>query len=237
LVSALLFVLFGFIAGGVPTGYWTARILKGIDIRQHGSGSTGATNVWRCVGKGPGIFVFVVDLLKGYVPTALAHYLSHGACAIEWSFAPNVVPMLVALAALIGHSKSIFLGFQGGKSAATGLGTLFGLQPVGAALTFAVWWLVVLTTKYVSLASVIGVFTCGIWFALLGAPPPYVIYCVLGFLYVTYRHKANLKRLLNGTEPKFGDRPKDPPADVAAPAGSQAKPNSQAPDAPPQQIP
>jgi glycerol-3-phosphate acyltransferase PlsY len=104
-----------------------------------------------------------------------------------------------------------------------------------------VWWIVVLTTKYVSLASVIGVFTCGIWFALLGAPLPYVVYCVLGFLYVTYRHKANMKRLINGTEPKFGDKPKEsgssePPSGPPAP-GSPSKENPSAPDAQPQQMP
>jgi len=211
LLSAFLFIVVTFVIGGIPTGYWTAKVLKGIDIREHGSGSTGATNVWRCCGKAPGVFVFTVDVLKGWVPVALAHALSQGPLQTEWSFAPNIVPALVAVAALVGHSKSVFLGFQGGKSAATGLGTLIGLCPPGGGLTFVTWLILVFTTRYVSLSSILGVLMCGVYFALFHAPTPYVVYCVFGFIYVTYRHKANIGRLLNGTEPKIGDKPKEPP--------------------------
>jgi glycerol-3-phosphate acyltransferase PlsY len=213
LLSAFLFILGTFVIGGIPTGYWTAKVLKGIDIREHGSKSTGATNVYRCVGKGAGAFVFCVDVMKGWLPVAVAHALSQGALQADWSFAPaNIVPAFVAVAALVGHSKSVFLRFQGGKSAATGLGTLFGLCPPGGGLTFLTWAFLVFTTRYVSLASILGVLMCGVYFWLFHAPTPYVIYCVFGFIYVTYRHKANVGRLLKGTEPRIGEKPKEPPS-------------------------
>jgi glycerol-3-phosphate acyltransferase PlsY len=227
-LSAILFCIATFVIAGIPTGYWTVKVLKGIDIRELGSKSTGATNVWRCVGPGPGLFVFFADLFKGYIPTALAHYLSNGALAADWSFAPNVVPAVVALAALVGHSKSVFLNFQGGKSAATGLGTLLGLCPPGGALTFLTWCILVALFRYVSLGSVLGVLMCGVYFKMFNAPTPYVVYCVLGFLWVTWRHKANMLRLFKGTEPKVGDKPKET-ADqkLGAAARGAVAPNSQ----------
>lgn len=211
MLSAVLFCIAAYLMGSIPTGYWTVKAVKGVDIRDYGSKSTGATNVWRCFGKGLGLFVFAADVIKGYAPTALAHYFSQGALAAQWSFAPDVVPALVALAALVAHGKSIFLKGQGGKSAATGLGTLAGLCPPGAALTFLTWAVLVALFRYVSLASVLGVLMCGVYFKMFNAPLPYVVYCVLGFLWVTWRHRANLKRLMNGTEPKIGDKPKEAP--------------------------
>lgn len=205
MISALIMIICGFVIGGIPTGYWVAKRLKGIDIRECGSGSTGATNVWRCVGKGAGVFVFVVDVLKGVVPVVVARYLNATSESTHWNFVyPYLIPALVAVGALVGHSKSVFLNFQGGKSAATGLGTLCALCPLGGLLTFITWLALVKWPGYVSLASILGVFSCPFWFALFHAPPAYVGYCVIGFLYVTYRHKANVKRLIAGTEPKFG---------------------------------
>ncbi|HEY9777284.1 MAG TPA: glycerol-3-phosphate 1-O-acyltransferase PlsY [Planktothrix sp.] len=222
MLTAALFIVLTFVIGGIPTGYWTVLALKGVDIRKVGSGSTGATNVVRAAGKGPGLFVFLFDIFKGWAPVALAHFLDQGVMASDWSFAPHVVPPLVAVAALVGHSKSVFLGFQGGKSAATGLGTLIGLCPLGGLFTFFVWISVLFITKYVSVASILGVFSCPFWFALLHSPIPYVCYCVFGFIYVTYRHKSNLQRLMKGTEPKITDKKKEPPA--TPPPSTEATP-------------
>jgi len=199
----LLLVVCSYIMGSIPTGYWLTKALKGIDIRNYGSGSTGATNVWRCVGKWPGISVFFIDLAKGLIPVriAIALILIPDFAAMDRY---HLLPVLAALAALIGHSKSVFLKFQGGKSAATGLGTLFALKPIVGASTFATWLFLLFAFKIVSLASIIATGFCGIYMALAKMPPSYVVYCILGFAYVTYRHKANIERMLNGTEPRIG---------------------------------
>ena len=213
MISALIFIVVSYLCGSIPTGFWLIKAVKGVDIRDYGSKSTGATNVWRCFGKPLGLTVFFIDFLKGYLPTALAHYASLSIFQSDWTFAsgltPALVPAFVALAALVGHSRSVFLKGGGGKSAATGLGTLTGLNPLTGLLTFLTWYVMVKLTRYVSLSSIIGVFCCGFYFWLNRCPWPYVVYGGVGFVWVTLRHKANIKRLLKGEEPKAGDKPKD----------------------------
>jgi glycerol-3-phosphate acyltransferase PlsY len=229
MVYAVLILLLAYVLGSIPTGYWVAKAAKGIDIRQFGSGSTGATNVWRCVGKKEGAFVFVFDILKGYFPVALAVWLDSGSMAEQWGplATPHLVPALVAGSALIGHSKSIFLHFQGGKSAATGLGTLFGLNPLAGLITLVSWASFVGLTKIVSLASMLAVVCATIAFIVLQAPVPFTVYCAAGSTYVIIRHRANIKRLLSGTEPRLGDKPKEltqPQASATEPEASTADP-------------
>jgi acyl phosphate:glycerol-3-phosphate acyltransferase len=205
IVIAVVCILAAYVVGSIPTGYWLVKALKGIDIREYGSGSTGATNVWRCAGKAAGITVFVIDLLKGFWPVQIA-----AQCRPDVIPLPEPVglfPVLMAGAALIGHSKSVFLGFQGGKSAATGLGTLVALNPLVGFLTFLTWLVVVLIGRIVSVGSIVAVASCIFYMALFKSPMPYVVYCVAGFIYVTWRHKENIKRLLKGTEPRIGDKP------------------------------
>lgn len=206
----LALLLFGtYILGSIPTGYWIGKA-KGIDITKMGSGSTGATNVWRCVGKAEGVAVMVIDLLKGYLPVIYAQSLDQGAQAAQWTFGlPHLVPVFTATMAIVGHSKSIFLGFKGGKSAATGLGTMLACNAGAGGLTFASWMAVVLTTKIVSLASISAAVINVVFMWWLGSPPAYVIYAVIGCVYVVARHKSNIQRLLAGTEPKLGDKPKE----------------------------
>jgi acyl phosphate:glycerol-3-phosphate acyltransferase len=209
-------IAIAYVAGSIPTGYWVAKAVKGIDIREHGSKSTGATNVLRCVGKGPALFVFLFDIFKGYAPVAAAAYFDGG--RQDWALfgMTHVCAPLCALAALIGHSKSIFLGFQGGKSAATGLGTVIALNNAVGALLFATWLLVLGVTKIVSVASIAAVWMLPVYFFVLGCPPAQVAYGVLALIYVTLRHKANIKRLMEGTEPKVGQKTKDAAAAAAA---------------------
>lgn len=197
-----------YILGSIPTGYWIGKA-RGIDITKMGSGSTGATNVWRCVGKVEGLAVMVIDLLKGYLPVLYAIHVDQGVQAAQWTFGiPHLVPVLVATLAIVGHSKSMFLGFKGGKSAATGLGTMLAFNPTVGGLTFACWMAVVLITKIVSLASISAAFLNVVFMALFNNPLAYIIYAVIGCVYVTVRHTSNIKRLLAGTESKLGDKPK-----------------------------
>jgi glycerol-3-phosphate acyltransferase PlsY len=207
LLTAILLVIVGYISGALPFGYWTGKLVKGIDIRKHGSGSTGATNVYRCVGKPAGAFVFIVDNLKGALPVLLCQYLEQHAAFVDLGTNSSVIPVLVAIAALIGHSKSIFLDWQGGKSAAVGLGTLFALNPIGGLLTMITFFSMTFLSKIVSIGSLTAVGMCAVYFYFLHAPTAYIIYCLIGFAYVTYRHKANLQRLMNGTEPRYDQKP------------------------------
>lgn len=228
MLAILTLMALGYILGSIPTGYWVVKALKGIDIRTIGSGSTGTTNVLRAAGKTAALFVLIVDILKGYFPVLLAQVLEEAALShLPSGLEPmpnsllgilvgslkavpchdlQLVAPVVAIAALVGHSKSIFLGFQGGKSAATGLGTLFGLNALAAAETFGFWILLVALTRYVSLASMLGVTACVFFMWAAKTPPSYVGYCVFAMIYVIARHKDNIGRLLKGTEPKLGQK-------------------------------
>jgi glycerol-3-phosphate acyltransferase PlsY len=207
MLNALLLMIGSYFIAAMPFGYWTGKVLKGIDVREHGSGSTGATNVFRTVGKPAGVFVFFTDVFKGVIPVLIAKYMeAHGAFTGMTMVPPEIMPAIVSVICLVAHSKSIFLKWQGGKSAATGLGTLFALNPLGGLFTFITWLTVMFVTKYVSVASIGAVAMCGVYFWLLHSPPADVLYCFFGFVYVTYRHKSNIQRLLKGTEPKIGQK-------------------------------
>ncbi|WP_425069907.1 glycerol-3-phosphate 1-O-acyltransferase PlsY [Reyranella sp.] len=195
-------VAFAYLLGSIPTGYLAGRLLRGIDIRKHGSGSTGATNVLRTLGKGPALAVLVVDVLKGVAAILLARWL------FPWLQAPAAwlpwAVCLCGLAVLLGHSRSIWLGFTGGKSAATGLGVLLALSwPVGVGAA-AVFLAVLALVRIVSLASMLAAVTAALLVCLLPEPLPSRLLVIAGGLYVLALHRANIARLLAGTEPKVG---------------------------------
>ena len=211
IIGCVLFII-GYLIGSIPTGYWLTKALKGIDIRTVGSGSTGATNVYRNVGRLAGVSVFVIDFIKGYLPVVIVPWLStelvntgYG-CNYDNCDHQHFLPVLAATATLIGHSRSIFLGFKGGKSAATGLGTLFALDWKVGALTFLFWGIVLYISKIVSIASILATAICIPLMAFFSPIPSYISYCVLGFIYVTARHRANIGRIMAGTEPKIGGK-------------------------------
>lgn len=197
-------ILLAYVAGSIPTGYWMG-LTKGIDIRTVGSGSTGATNVLRSVGKKEALVVFMVDIAKGYLPVWWAMTLEPS----PWSslgLPPYTIPVAVALMPVVGHSRSIFLKFTGGKSAATGLGTCLALNPLAAGIIFATWIIVLATSKIVSLASISASAVAPFVFYFCGSPPTIIGFSVVGSLYVIIRHRSNLKRLMNGTEPRIGKK-------------------------------
>ena len=207
-----LLLLAGYLLGSIPSGYLAGRWLRGIDIRQQGSGSTGATNVLRVLGKGPALVVFAVDVLKGTAAVLLAKAwlapmgmpLGAGAWAIDSAV------VACGLAALAGHSFPIWLGGKGGKAVATGLGMLLGLAtPVGLAC-FGVFLTMLSISRIVSLSSITAAVALPLlmvgWFNAnsMGLRWPYLILALLTSVLVIVRHKANIKRLLKGTEPRLG---------------------------------
>jgi acyl phosphate:glycerol-3-phosphate acyltransferase len=197
-------ILLAYVAGSIPTGYWMG-LTKGIDTRTVGSGSTGATNVLRSVGKKEALVVFMVDIAKGYLPVWWAMTLEPSL----WSslgLPPYTIPVAVALMPVVGHSRSIFLKFTGGKSAATGLGTCLALNPLAAGIIFATWIVVLATSKIVSLASISASAVAPFVFYFYGSPPTIIGFSVVGSLYVIIRHRSNLKRLMNGSEPRIGKK-------------------------------
>ncbi|MEI2580641.1 glycerol-3-phosphate 1-O-acyltransferase PlsY [Scytonema sp. PRP1] len=202
-----------YLVGSTPTGYTVAKLLKGIDIRSVGSGSTGATNVLRILGTGPGAFVLVIDCLKGVLAIALVDWFFHFAGSQD--FIPREIntelwqPFMVTfagLAAILGHSKSIFLGFTGGKSVATGLGILLAMNWQVGLATFGVFAVMLAISRIVSLSSIAGAVAVSIFMVLLHQPLPYILFGVLAGLYVIWRHSSNVGRILAGTEPKLGQK-------------------------------
>ncbi|MGB6296816.1 MAG: glycerol-3-phosphate 1-O-acyltransferase PlsY [Rivularia sp. (in: cyanobacteria)] len=202
-----------YLLGSTPTGYTLVKLLKGIDIREVGSGSTGATNVLRTLGKGPGAFVLLVDSLKGVLSIFLAYWLftiTSNNNLIPATVNPELwQPIMVTLAgsaAILGHSKSIFLGFSGGKSVATSLGILFAMNWQVGLATFVVFAVVVAISRIVSLSSICCAIAVSIFMILFHQPLPYILFGVTGGLYVIIRHRSNIERLLAGTEPKLGEK-------------------------------
>lgn len=203
-----------YLLGATPTGYWAGKLFKGIDIQEHGSKSTGATNVLRTLGKWPALIVLLVDVLKGVAALVVVRWLY-----TLPSFTPPTgldlqswVPWaacLAGLAALVGHSHSIWLNFTGGKSAATGLGVLLAMSwpvGVGAAVAFAV---ALAAFRIVSLSSMLAALTAIALVCGLEQPLPYRLLVIAGGIYVIVRHRANIQRLMAGTEPRLGQSSPD----------------------------
>ena len=200
-----LVALVGYFLGSIPTGYIAGRI-AGVDVRKVGSGNVGATNVTRVLGKRFGYPVFVVDFGKG-----LAAVVAGVMIAKSDQATPRFVDLCGAGAAIfsvLGHSYSIWLGFKGGKGVATALGGLFGLNWIAAAIVCGVWVAVFQFTRYVSLASIVAVVALPVTIAtmlfLKQLQTPILLYFALCLaVIVVLRHRSNLFRLLNGTEPRF----------------------------------
>jgi glycerol-3-phosphate acyltransferase PlsY len=205
-------LVIAYLLGSIPTGYLAGKLSRGIDIREHGSRSTGATNVLRTLGKWPALATLVVDVLKGVAAILVARsfcpWLNAALSATPPTAAEHVwVPCIVCLAgmtALLGHGRSIWLNFAGGKSAATGLGVLLALSwPVGLG-TAAVFGIVLALSRIVSLSSMLAALTAIILVCGFEQPWPYRLLVIAGGLYVIVRHRANVQRLLAGTEPRLG---------------------------------
>ena len=185
--------ILSYLIGSIPNGLILCRALWNIDIRDYGSHNIGATNVWRTLGKGPGALVFLLDFLKGLLGAALGSYFVGTPSAMVMS----------GILAIVGHSWSIFLRFKGGKGVATGLGVIAMLMPQVTAAVFVIWIAIVLTTRYVSLGSIIGAAAVPVFAWIFDCPAEYIAFGCLAAAFIIYRHKSNIGRLLNGTESKI----------------------------------
>ena len=192
----IVILLSAYIIGSIPFGYIMTRLIKNVDIRHYGSGNIGATNVLRLLGWKAGLLVFLLDGAKGVAAVLLAGALSDHAA----------LPLLAGLAVLLGHSFSLFLKFKGGKGAATGVGVLVGLSVWVTLIVLLIAAAVIAITRYVSLASILGVLSVPLLFWLFGYETVYIYFGLLAALIIVWRHRANIARLLKGTEAKIGQR-------------------------------
>ena len=194
----LLTLLLGYLLGSLPSGFLAGKWCKGIDLRTIGSGSTGATNVLRNVGKKPALVVFLVDVAKGAAAVLLAGALTQSNPLNDW------IQVLAGLAALAGHIWPVWLGFKGGKAVATGLGLFLGLAwPVGLAC-FGVFMAVFSLSRIVSLASVVAAVSLPLLMAAGSDSNADRVVALVAMLLVLWRHRSNIQRLINGTEPRVG---------------------------------
>lgn len=205
LLLALVVILVAYLFGSVPCGYIAGRI-KGVDVREHGSGNIGATNVLRVLGKPWGFAVFFADALKGFLAVRTALLLvAKTAGAAEYA---EFYAILAAAACVAGHSFPMWLRFKGGKGVATSAGALFGVVPIASITIFLVWLVVFLTTRYVSLASIVAALTLpivvGVLVHLKFTQGIVLLYFSMAMTaLVVWRHRSNISRLLNGTEQRF----------------------------------
>jgi len=194
LLLACIVVVIAYLIGSIPTGYLIVKSKTGQDIREIGSGSTGATNVKRVLGKNWFFIVLLLDAFKGALPVILASQFLHTNSGI--------FPVIAAVAVIVGHSKSIFLNFKGGKSVASGVGTILALNWQVGLIIAIIWATITYFSKYVSLGSIIalGISPFVMWY--LHNPIAYIGYCTLGAIYIIYLHRSNISRLLKGEENK-----------------------------------
>jgi len=198
-LSIIAGALSAYFLGAIPTSFIFARLLKGIDIRQVGSGNVGATNVFRAVGKLPALFVLLIDISKGAVAaTLIAKYFYSSNDIFDYIS----YRALLGYIAICGHVWPVFLGFRGGKGVATIIGATITLAPFVFALSGIVWLIVFFLTNYVSLASIAMAVSLAISASILNQPFPIIIFTIAACGLSVYKHKENITRLVRGEERK-----------------------------------
>jgi acyl phosphate:glycerol-3-phosphate acyltransferase len=207
LIFSTVLIAIAYLLGSIPTGYLAGRYLKGIDIREHGSGSIGATNILRTLGKKAAIVVLAIDAIKGATAVGLINgfYILIPINPILANWQPWLVAG-AALAAIVGHSRSIWINFKGGKSVATSIGVLLVMNPIIALFTVGTFGVVLALSRIVSLSSISGAIAVIVVTILLKQPLPYILFALVAGNYVIYCHRSNIIRLLAGTEPQLGQK-------------------------------
>jgi len=197
-MSLALWFLASYLLGAIPTSYLVVRLVKGQDLRRLGSGNLGATNLYRTLGWKYAVPVGLFDLLKGAIPVVVFGPRAGGG---------ELVPLLLGVAAMLGHVFSVFVGFRGGKGVATGAGIVLGLAPLAFLAALGVWALVVARSGYVSLGSIVAAALLPILAYFLHPDQRELVWFLAGLgVFVIVMHRANIRRLLAGTENRFGRR-------------------------------
>ncbi|NOX36034.1 MAG: glycerol-3-phosphate 1-O-acyltransferase PlsY [Calditrichaeota bacterium] len=197
-----LMVLISYLIGSIPTSIITGKVLKGIDIREHGSGNAGATNVFRVLGWKAGVFVLVVDMLKGLIPTIWVYQLALK--GVSWPVID--LQILAGLSAVFGHIWTVFAGFRGGKGVGTGAGVVIGLAPIAVLVGVIVFIVTVAATRYVSLGSILASLTVPITLIIQrvafqhAVPLELMIFSLFIPVLIIFTHRSNIQRLLKGQE-------------------------------------
>jgi acyl phosphate:glycerol-3-phosphate acyltransferase len=198
-MAALPWLLASYLLGAVPTSYLAARLFRGIDLREHGSRNLGATNLYRVLGWRYAIPVGLIDAAKGLIPVLV--------------FAPRVssselFALVCGLTAVVGHVFSVFVGFKGGKGVATAAGVMLGLTPAALGVALVVWLVLVYATGYVSVGSIVAAAVFPLAVLLVDRPERWEMFWldVAVAAAIIWLHRANIRRLLNGTENRFGRR-------------------------------
>lgn len=215
-------IIIGYLLGSIPSGVIVGKILTNVDVREYGSGKTGMTNVLRTAGKKAAALVFILDLLKGALAVIFAglivgrNYLVVGG---DFGLGLLVAQVLAALASIAGHNWSIFLGFKGGRGVLTFFGGLFALCPVAALFGGEVFIIGAGLTRFASLGSIAGVVgTYSILIPLTifnGFPLEYLIYTLIGTVFIVIMHRENITRLLSGKERRIGEKAKPVKSEVS----------------------
>jgi glycerol-3-phosphate acyltransferase PlsY len=195
----------GYLLGSIPTGMIVARVYRNVDLTAYGSGRTGATNVLRTLGSGAAAIAFAGDFLKGLLAVLVVRYLiaAGDGSNLPW------LQLIATIAAVLGHSYSIFIGFRGGRGVVTGFGATVVAAPLAMLIALVVGAVLIAVTRYVSLGSIVGSALAGLllcWLAVSTGEPAWAVWGVLVGGFIVVAHRDNIERLLAGTERKLGER-------------------------------
>lgn len=193
-ISVVLVCAACYLLGSIPSGLILGKSIWGVDLREHGSQNIGATNAWRTIGHGAGLLIFACDACKGVLAVLLGSWTSGG---------EPLAMMLAGVCVVAGHCASVFLNFSGGKGVATGLGVIAMLMPTVTVAVFLLWLLIVRLTRYVSLASMVAAVSVPLFGLFLDVPTVYMAFTAVLAVYVIWRHRANIDRLIRGVESKI----------------------------------
>jgi glycerol-3-phosphate acyltransferase PlsY len=214
MIALGIVLLLSYLVGSIPSSIWVGKIVKGVDIRNHGSGNAGATNTFRLLGWQPGVAVLAIDFFKGFASSywisQLAYHIGSGPVSMFefWSLDP-FLSITCGIAAVVGHMFPLYANFDGGKGMATAAGMLCGIEPVSVAIAAGFFLIVLLTSRFVSLASLVAAFVYPLVLVVLrygygwDIDGSILIFAGIIGLAIIIKHKGNIIRLINGTENKI----------------------------------